>query len=134
MRRIRTRNVREGAAIVEVALALPILVLVTLATIDTCAVIYLRQSAKIAAYECARVGVMNGATVQDMQVQCDSVMSNRNVHNYSMQTSVSDPSSLARGDLFTVTVSVPANANSLVTSWFYRDRVFDEPVTILAER
>ncbi|MCA9131855.1 MAG: pilus assembly protein [Planctomycetales bacterium] len=132
---VRSGNkIRRGAAIIEVALALPLLVLVALSTVDTCSVIFLRQSAKIAAYECARVAIIPGVRQEDIQLQCDAIMAHRHIQDYTLNLSVEDLTSLSRGDLLQVSVSIPANTNSLVTSWFYRDRVFDETVTILAER
>ncbi len=49
---------RRGAAIVELALFLPVYFLVAMGTIETCRALYIRQSLKIAAYECARVGII----------------------------------------------------------------------------
>ena len=133
----RTRAGRRakqmGIAIVEAALALPVFVLIALATIDTCRVIYVRQSAKLAAYEAARVGIIPGATREDISAQCKSMLDRRRIQDYRLTLSTSDPKLLVKGELLKVTVSVPANANAFATSWFYRDREFDESVTIMAE-
>ncbi len=43
-------------------------------------------------------------------------------------------SGLAKGDLLTVSVAVPANSNALSSSWFYRGQTFDESVSILVEQ
>lgn len=125
---------RSGAAIVEVALTLPILVLICLATIDTCRVIFVRQSAKLAAFECARIGIIPGVTRTQLQQLCATFMASRSVSQASVTLSVPDLSMLSKGDLLTVTVTVPANSNALSSSWFYRGRIFAESVSILVEQ
>lgn len=133
--RIKSRGIqRRGAAIVEVALTLPILVLICLATIDTCRVIFMRQSAKLAAFECARVGIIPGVTRTQLEQLCATFMSSRSVSRASVSLSVSDLAMLSKGDLLTVTVTVPANSNALSSSWFYRGRTFSESVSILVEQ
>jgi hypothetical protein len=133
MRRpIRKARGRLGIAIVEVAIVLPIFVTIALATIDTCRVIYIRHSAKIAAYECARIGVIPGATENDLQTQCDAIMTERGLKDYSFVLS-KNLAALAKGELLRVTVSVPADANWFNQSWFYKNSNFDESVTILVD-
>ena len=128
----RSENRRVGLATVEVALTLPILIMIALATIDTCRVIFVRQSAKVAAYECARIAIIPGAEYQNVAFQCEAMMSNRKINDYQLSLSC-DPALLIKGDLLRVTVSVPADSNSLGISWFYRGRVFEETVAILVE-
>ncbi len=127
-------TLRSGAAIVEVALTLPILVLICLATIDTCRVIFVRQSAKLAAFECARIGVIPGVTITQVERLCATFMASRSVSQPTVSLSVTDLSLLSKGDLLTVTVRVPANSNALSNSWFYRGRTFAESVSILVEQ
>ncbi len=122
----------SGLATVEVALTLPILILIALATIDTCRVIFVRQSAKITAYECARIATIPGVKYRDVQVQCDAMMTNRKINDFELSMS-RDPELLIKGELLRVTVAVPADSNSLGISWFYRGRVFEETVAILVE-
>ncbi len=125
---------RRGAAIVEVALTLPILVLICLATIDTCRAIFVRQSAKLAAFECARVGIIPGVTKTQLDRLCATFMANRSVSQATVALSVEDLSTLRKGDLLTVTVTVPADSNALSSSWFYRGKSFTETVSILVEQ
>ncbi len=129
-----TLDTRRGAAIVEMALTLPLLILISLATLDTCKVMFVRQSAKIAAYECARVAIIPGVTLPVVQSQCQAFLAPRGISQY--QVTLSEPvlTNLKKGQLLTVSVSVPANANSLGASWFYRERNFTESVTILVEQ
>lgn len=125
---------RRAAAIVELALTLPVLVLICLATIDTCRVIFVRQSAKLAAFECARIGIIPGVTRAHLDRLCANFMANRSVSQANLGLSVADLTMLRKGDLLTVTVNVPANSNALSSSWFYRGRTFSESVSILVEQ
>jgi Flp pilus assembly protein TadG len=127
-------ELRSGAAIVEVALTLPLLILISLATLDTCKVMFVRQSAKIAAYECARVAIIPGATTQLLESQCRAFLTPRGVSQYAITISEPGLANLRKGQLLTVSISVPAKENSLGASWFYRDRNFVESVTILVEQ
>lgn len=95
--------------------------------------VYLRQSLKIAAYECARVGIVPGMTDQAVRDQCDLILLGRKLTNYQMRTSPESIASLKYGDLLTVTIEMSADKNAIVGSWFYRNRSFRESVTIMAE-
>lgn len=130
--RDRNRHDRSGIAIVELALVLPVFVAIALATIDTCRVIYVRHSAKIAAYECARIGVVPGATSADLQAQCDAIMTKRGLKDYSYWLS-QGLESLNRGELLKVTIRIPADTNWFNLSWFYKGSNFDESVTIMVD-
>ena len=57
MRRFK-RTESKGAAIMELAVCLPLLVTLTMATVEACAMIYLKQTLKIAAFEGARIGLI----------------------------------------------------------------------------
>ncbi len=52
---------------VELAVSLPMLVGLAMATIETCRFLYIKQSVKIAAYECARLAIVPGAVEEDVQ-------------------------------------------------------------------
>ncbi len=124
---------RQGAALIELAICLPVFFLITMATIETCRMIYLRQSLKIAAYECARLAIVPGSTKQNVIDQCDLILLGRNISGYQFSCTPSDPSTLTYGDLFKVTLTIAAKNSSIVGTWFYRGKVFNESVTIMAE-
>ncbi len=96
--------------------------------------LYLRQSLKIAAYECARLAIVPGISAEDVQDQCDVFLTGRKIKNYTLTSNPVDPTSARYGELLTMTVQVPAKENALVGSWFYANKVFSESVTIMAER
>lgn len=104
-----------------------------MATIETCRMIYLRQSLKIAAYECARLGIGVDATAELLVEQCDVIMLGRNLKEFTFSSIPADPASLEFGDSLTTTVSISPEHNAIVGSWFFRDKIVSESVTIMAE-
>ena len=124
---------RQGAALIELAICLPVFFLITMATIETCRMIYLRQSLKIAAYECARLAIVPGTTRQNVADQCDLILLGRNINGYQFACTPADPTTLSYGDLFKVTLQIAAKDSSIVGTWFYRNKIFTESVTIMAE-
>ncbi len=109
-------------AVVELAVCMPILVLVVFATIEACSMLYLKQTLKITAYEGARVGITPESTSANVELQCQSLLDARNVQGYSIATEPVDPSMLSEGDFFEVTITTPYAENSLLGGWFYADK------------
>ncbi len=124
---------RSGAALVELAICLPVFFMITMASVETCRMIYVRQSLKIAAYECARLGIVPKITRDTLNDQCDTILIGRRIRGYTFTCEPEDPSTLTYGQLFTTHVRAPAEVNNLLGTWFYRNTVFDESVTIMAE-
>ena len=58
MSRRFTKRRRRGAALIEFAVTLPLLVLILFATIEACSMVYLQQSLKIAAYVLLAAGLL----------------------------------------------------------------------------
>ena len=119
---------------IEFAICMPVFFLIAMGTIETCRMIYLRQSLKLAAYECARVGIMPGMTPDVLQSQCDVILGGRRIRNYQLVCTPLNPADLKFGELFKTTVTVSAQENALVGAWFYQNKILSESVTIMAER
>lgn len=127
------RNGRFGTAVTELAVCLPILVLITLATIESCTMLHLQQRLKTTAFEAARVGIVPGAEPINVQYQCELLMDRHGVLDYSVTMDPADPQSLDQGDYFTVTVNAPCGPNSLVGGWIYANQVLSKSVSLSAE-
>lgn len=118
---------------IEFAVCLPVFFLVVAGTIETCRMIYLRQSLKLAAYECARVGILPEISTTSIQDQCDVILLGRNIQNYTLTCTPADPTTLEFGQIFTTTVEAPAAENALIGSWLYGEQTVSESVSIMAE-
>jgi hypothetical protein len=124
---------RRGVAVVELAVCLPVLVLILLATIEACVMLQLQQNAVITAYEGARIGILPGTDASAVQLQCEMLLDDRNISNYAIKMNPPDPATLNEGDLFTVTVEADCVANSVVGAAFFQNKTISESVVMKAE-
>jgi hypothetical protein len=127
------KNKRRGAALVELAVCLPVLVLLVMGVIEACSMIYLRQSLKIAAYEAARVAMVPGSSAGNIEGQAYLILDSRRIRGWSIEVTPADRTTLVPGDFVRVNVSAPCEPNSLLTGWFYRGRTFQQSVELMME-
>lgn len=125
-------NSRTGVAVVELAVCLPVLLLLVLGTISSASMIYFKQSLKIVAYEGARVSLIPGASDATVTAQCESLMSERRINQGVVSVSPSIESS-PEGTIITVTAEAPCSQNGLFASLFYSGRTFSETVSMMKE-
>ncbi len=124
---------RHGVAVVELAVCLPVLVLILLATIEACVMLQLQQNVAITAYEGTRIGILPGSNASAVQLQCEMLLDDRNITNYTITMDPPDPATLNEGDLFTVTVEADCVANSVVGAAFFENKTISESVVMKAE-
>ena len=105
----------------EVAVCLPIILLIFVGCIEVCGMIYLKQAVSIAAYEGARTANAMGATTEDVESTCHQVLVDRGIIGGSITTSPSEVASVSSGDHFTVTCTAPCAPNSLVPLWAFEE-------------
>jgi hypothetical protein len=111
--RVDESNSRQGVAVVEVALCLPVLLLVTLLFIEFTNLLFLRQSLKVASYEGIRVAVKQSADLSDVIDVCAAILDSRQVNDYEISVEPEDFTTLPRGELTTVTIEVDKSENQL---------------------
>ncbi|TWT81186.1 TadE-like protein [Planctomycetes bacterium CA13] len=133
MRVPKKRLKRRGSALLEFALCLPVFLAITMGTFETCRMMYLRQSLKIAAYECARLAIVPEVDAETLQDQCDVFLLGRGISGYDFECSPADPKSIEFGETLTTTVSVNVAENLIIGTWFCRDDTISESVSIMAE-
>jgi Flp pilus assembly protein TadG len=130
---IRGSSSRKGAAIVEFAVTLPIILLIVFATIEICCCFSLQQSLKVAAYQGCRVGLSSDSTQELVERQTKFVLEARAIKNFSI--SISDnPTSLAPGAFLTVRVNAPTGANLPFTNWIVGSRDLSASASMMTER
>jgi Flp pilus assembly protein TadG len=103
---------RRGTAVVELAVCLPVLVLLVVGAIELTHVIYLKQSLAAAAYESVREAVRPEATLASTQAKAIQILTGHRVRNGSVR--VTPSIALSRGQRLTVSVSAPINDNRLI--------------------
>ena len=120
----RSGNLRQGTEVVELALVLPLMLLLTAGTLEICEATMLRQKLEIAAYEGARVGIQQDASVSDIQQAAKDYLDVRGIqYGDDIATVVSvtpDPSTASTFDPIVVTVTVEAGPNISTGLSFYR--------------
>ncbi len=128
---VRRRKAR-GVAATELAVCLPIIVLMVLATIEACSALFLKQSLTVAAYEGVRTAISAGATTTEVQAACNQILSDRKIKGATI-TIAPAISALSPGDFIDVTVSAPCSSNSLVPATFYRGKTLSAKASMMME-
>jgi Flp pilus assembly protein TadG len=123
----------RGVAAAELAVCLPIVVLLVVATIEACSAIFLKQSLTVAAYEGVRTALVEGATASTVQTACNQVLSDRKIEGATVKVNPFDIASLKPGEYVDVTVTAPCNENSVVPANFYRGRTLSATASMMIE-
>lgn len=126
---------RRGTAAAECALCLPLIVMITFATIDISSALFLKESLTIAAYEGARVGVLRGGTNQSATARVMEILDDRGISYQESSISISTPSFDAANTLdpVTVTVQVQCQGNMPLTGQLFTNRTIGASVTFRKE-
>jgi Flp pilus assembly protein TadG len=125
---------RHGVAATELAVCMPVIVLIVLATIEACAMIFLQQSLSVAAYEGARVSLAPGAQASNVEAQCQLILDDRDVRGAQINVSPGDIPGAAAGTWINVETSAPFAQNSLVGGWLFGNRTLTASVQMVKER
>lgn len=99
-------------ASVELAIVLPILLIMIFGTMEVCQRIFVRQSLVVTAYEGARLAARRNSTTQDVVTRCTSMLAERRVSGGSVSVTPNDISAVPTGTEITVTVTSPWASNS----------------------
>jgi Flp pilus assembly protein TadG len=133
MRRCRQNKNRKGAAVVELAVCLPIIVLLVFASIETCNMIFLRQALNASAYEGVRVAVRPDSTNQKVINRCQAVLDGRGLKETAISINRKNVTNVQPGRPIEVTVSAKCDANSMGPSWFFGGRTLEGQASFVKE-
>lgn len=95
--------------------------------------IFLKQSLTIAAYEGVRTGLEDRAVANDVRRTGQQVLTQRRVQGGTIAVNPSDIPAVPTGQYITVTVSAPADRNSVIPGSFFRGRVLSASATMMKE-
>jgi Flp pilus assembly protein TadG len=127
------RNTRRGVAAAEFAVCLPVIVLIVLATIEACTMVFLKQSLSIAAYEGARAALSQSATNADVQRVAQQVLTERGVDGGTVTLQPTNLTAVAPGEYMSISVSAPAARNAVIPIRFYRGRTLTGAASMMKE-
>jgi Flp pilus assembly protein TadG len=106
---------RKGAALVELAVCLPVLMVLILGSIEATGAIFVRQALTTAAYEAAREASRTGATNSSAAARGQAVLDARRIQNSSIVFTPADIATASRGSIITIEVTAPLRGNSPFT-------------------
>jgi Flp pilus assembly protein TadG len=131
---VRPPNVasRRAAVTVEFALVCPIFLLIVLGTIEYSRINIIRHSVDNAAYEAARLGIVPGATVDEVTAKAQQLLA---IVRIQSSTITVTPNPLNDdSDEVTVTIDVPVANNSWLIPQFGAGLVIRGTSTLRTER
>jgi len=103
---------RTAAATVEMALLLPLMMLIIFGCLEVCQRLLLRQTASVAAYETARMAARRGASMPQALHRGQMILQERRVEDGVVEIVPQDVSSVPTGGELQVFVTVPIEGNS----------------------
>jgi len=113
--RSRNQNVsRRGIEVVELAIIMPLLLLLTFGTLEICEGIFLRQKLELAAHEGVRVAIRKNATIEDVEVAVQRNLDARGIVYRNISSAVEitpDPTLAPTLTPVTVRVTIVTNPN-----------------------
>lgn len=109
---LRKRS-RLGAAVVEFAVCLPVILLIVFGSIEAASMLFLRQALVQASYEGVKTAVKRGGTEALAITAATDVCNGRSLQNFTIVLEPSNMDAVDRGQPVTITVSAPGEENSL---------------------
>ena len=113
------KSERRGAAVVEFAVCLPVLLVLVLGSIECTSMIFLSQSLNVVAYEGARAAAKSGSTSVDTLARCQEVIGERNLIQANVTLDPANVDDLPPGTLITVTATAPSQPNGAIGLRFF---------------
>ena len=132
--RRQARSLRSGVAVVELAVCLPVLTLISLATIESSAMIFLQQSLSVAAYEGARVALVTTSTEENARYQAEWILAGRQIHGSTVTVTPNNFDVLPAGTWIKVVTSAPFAQNSLAGGWLFSGNTLTASVEMMKEQ
>lgn len=134
LRRAATRPARvRGVAATELAVCLPVIVLLVLGTIEACSALFLKQALTTSAYEGVRTAIARGSVASDVEAASNQILSDRKIKNATITITPVNFTSLNPGDYVDITVSAPCNTNTLVPATFFRGKTLTAKASMMIE-
>ena len=122
-RRVIRQKTRQGAAIVEFAVCLPVIMILILGSMEATSAIFVRQALTTSAYEGIREAIRIGSTTSNATSRAQAVLTARQIRSSIVRFTPPDLQTAARGSNVVVEVSAPFKANSPFFGNVISDRV-----------
>ncbi len=126
-------STRRAVAAAELAVCLPLIAFLLLASLETCSMIFLDHSLTIASYEGVRVGINYDGTNAAVVARCNQIINDRGVAGATIAINPANVTNVNRGNHLTITVTAPCSANALLPLWFYGGKSLSSSTTMVKE-
>jgi hypothetical protein len=124
---------RRAAAAAELAICLPLIVSLVLASIEACSMIFLDHSLTIASYEGVRVAINFDGTNSSVLARCNQIISERSVADATVSINPANVANVPRGQAIQITVTAPCDSNMIIPPWFFGGRTLTATTTMVKE-
>ena len=132
-RQNRNRSNRKGAAVVEFAVCLPLLLLIMLGSIEAANMLFLRQALVQASYEGAKAAVKADSDNAAVTLVANQVADGRRLEGFTVETIPADVSTVPQGELIRVRTSAPVDSNSFISGSVIRIVNLDAEAVMVKE-
>jgi len=129
----RSTGHRKGAAVVEFAVCLPVIVLIVFGAIEAASMMFLRQALVQASYESIKIAARDGGTQQAAILVAEQVAAGRRIEDLNITFTPDITQDQPRGTLLRVRISAPAESNSLVPFGIFRNRFVSADAAMIKE-
>jgi hypothetical protein len=123
----------RGVAAVEMAVCLPVIILLVFGAIEASSFIFLKQSLNVAAYEGIRESIRVGSSNSEGAQRASDILSSRDVQDFAIRFPNGDASQAERGDEIVIEVTAPTVSNSPLAGQFVTNRILTARVVMVKE-
>jgi hypothetical protein len=130
---IPCRGRRKGVAAVELAVCLPVIILLVFGAIEASSFMFLKQSLNVAAYEGIRESVRLDSNNGNGIERARRILEARRVADFAIEFPGGESADSQRGDEIAIEVSAPTSSNSPLAGQFVTNRVLKARVVMVKE-
>ena len=123
IKRSRRNTKRRGAALVEFAVCLPVLMILILGSMEATSAIFVRQALTTSAYEGIREAIRTNSSTTDATTRAQDVLTARRIQGSTIRFTPADVRTAPRSTPVIVEVSAPYKINSPFFGTVIADRV-----------
>lgn len=116
---------------VELALCLPILLIITFGSIEAANSIYLKQTLTEVAYETARIAATQGHTEQDARTRAAEILAARGISDAVVEITPAIDANTVAGTPITIHITAPSSSNSIGPQMYFQDATMSTNVVMV---
>ena len=124
--RYNGQNSRRGAALVEFAVCMPVIMILILGSMEATSAIFVRQALTTSAYEGIREAIRIGATTDNATNRAQAVLTARQIRGSTIRFTPADVQTVPRG----ASVVVEVSASYKINSPFFGNVIADRITTV----